>query len=390
MLLASTAGFLMGGLILLLRATGMHGAEWQAAAVQAHGHIQIFGWGGLMVIGISLHFLPRLFSVPLSHPDWPKRILQAMSAGLVLRVLAQPELGRESADVVRVTAALGLALGSTLELVAGALAIGLIGSLFRSAPITSKRVPSTGVRLLIGTAFVSFEIALVLNWIGTLQASFQLRPLVSARIDSVSVILGLTGFLTAISFAMSARLLPLYVQTKLPREQLIRASAASLVAGLVLRSTGILIDAGVLVGIGLIFQATAWCGGIVALRVFESRRQLPRRQVRVLTDPLQLHLVTAYCWLLVAASFSIIEGMRDLGIAIWLAPLDAERHALGAGFVTVLILGVGAEMLPGLARSKLRWPSLRWATLILANLAALARVGPLLIHDLPQAWNYRS
>ena len=310
-----------------------------------------------------------------------------MSSGLVLRVLAQPELARGSSDVIRVTAALGVTLGSTLELVAGTLAIGLIGSLFQRARITSKRVPSTGVRLLIGTAFVSFEIALMANWIGTLQASFQLRPLVSVRLDDVSVILGLTGFLTAISFAMSARLLPLYIQTMLPREHLIRASAAGIIAGLVLRTAGVVIDAQVLIGIGLISQAMAWCGGIVAIRVFEPRRQLPRRRVRVLTDPLQLHLVTAYCWLLLAALLSMLQGLHDLGIGVWIAPLDAERHALGAGFVTVLILGVGAEMLPGLARSRLHWPALRWATLVLANMAALARVTPLLIRDLPREWD---
>jgi uncharacterized protein involved in response to NO len=57
---------------------------------------------------------------------------------------------------------------------------------------------------------------------------------------------------------------------------------------------------------------------------------------------------------------------------------DAERHAIGAVFVTILILGVGAHLLPGFARRPLRSQSLTWGTLIIGNLAALLRVAPVL------------
>lgn len=49
--LAITAGF------------GLGGTRWPAAE-QAHGHIQVFGWAGLMVLGVGFHFLPRLRGAP--------------------------------------------------------------------------------------------------------------------------------------------------------------------------------------------------------------------------------------------------------------------------------------------------------------------------------------
>ena len=66
---------------------------------------------------------------------------------------------------------------------------------------------------------------------------------------------------------------------------------------------------------------------------------------------------------------------------------DAERHIIGAGFVTLLILGEGANLLPGFGRRPLRTQALVWTTLILGNLAALLRVGPVLLPGvLPSAW----
>src|SRR5690606_24892703 len=100
--------------------------------------------------------------------------------------------------------------------------------------------------------------------------------------------------------------------------------------------------------------------------------------VRPLSDPLQLHAISAYGWLVVAAGTLALEGLRMLGLPVPAVVPDAERHAIGAGFVTILILGVGAHLLPGFARLPLRSHGLLWGTLLLGNLAALLRVAPVL------------
>ncbi len=101
-------------------------------------------------------------------------------------------------------------------------------------------------------------------------------------------------------------------------------------------------------------------------------------QWRPLADPIQLHALSAYGWLLVAAALLVWAGLSGLGVLVASAPRDAEQHALGAGFVTLLILGVGAHLLPGFANRPLRSRKLIWLTLGLGHAAALLRVGPFL------------
>ena len=378
-LLALSGGFMLGGLLLLLRAIGARGAVWQAAAAQAHGHLQLFGWGGLMVLGVGLHFLPRLVSVPLTQPRLVRPALWLLVAGLVLRATCQPALSDGLPVTVRDLAALGLTLGATLELGGATLILVLILGLGRGMQRAVKKRIAPAVIGLIALAFVSFWLAIFTGWLGAINAAVDRDALIAPRLDNASVLPGLLGFLVPVSLAMSARLFPLYATTQLPDNRLLGLGAVMLAIGLVARLGGDLTQLDLLAGIGQLFQAVGISIAIRALRVFERRRTLPRREVRVLSDPLQLHLVSAYAWLGFAAVLLWFDGIDQLGLGLWQPVLDAQRHALGAGFVTLLIFGVGSEMLPGFAQSPLRRPRLRWATLVLGNLAALLRIAPLLL-----------
>jgi uncharacterized protein involved in response to NO len=305
-----------------------------------------------------------------------------MTLGLTARVVFQIVVPDAAAHAMRLTAALGLVVAASLELVAGLLAVVLIGSMLRRARVSARHAPSVSVRWLLATAFGSFMIALAANWVGSLQAAFRLERQIPYRSDEIVVLFGLVGFLVAVSLAMSARLFPLYIQTQRPREGWLRLCAPLLSLGLFIQASGILAQSSTLTGAGQLLEAAAVVTGTVALRIFEPRRQLPRRRVRVFTHPLQLHLVTAYLWLMIAGTLLTLAGLRDIGVGAPAIAPDAVRHALGAGFVTILIIGVGSELLPGLSQSRLRWPRLRWLTLVLANLAALIRVGFVLDHHL--------
>lgn len=370
---------MLGGLLLLLRAIGARGAVWQAAAAQAHGHLQLFGWGGLMVLGVGLHFLPRLVSVPLTQPRLVRPALWLLVAGLVLRATCQPALSDGLPVTVRDLAALGLTLGATLELGGATLILVLILGLGRGMQRAVKKRIAPAVIGLIALAFVSFWLAIFTGWLGAINAAVDRDALIAPRLDNASVLLGLLGFLVPVSLAMSARLFPLYATTQLPDNRLLGLGAVMLAIGLVARLGGDLTQLDLLAGIGQLLQAVGISIAIRALRVFERRRTLPRREVRVLSDPLQLHLVSAYAWLGFAAVLLWFDGIDQLGLGLWQPVLDAQRHALGAGFVTLLIFGVGSEMLPGFAQSPQRRPRLRWATLVLGNLAALLRIAPLLL-----------
>src|SRR5579883_1306009 len=63
---------------------------WWEAVVQAHGHLQLYGWAGLFVLGVVLHFFPRLCGAPLAHARLLPWLLGMAIVGLVLRAIGQP------------------------------------------------------------------------------------------------------------------------------------------------------------------------------------------------------------------------------------------------------------------------------------------------------------
>lgn len=378
-LLALSGGFLLGGLLFVLRASGAGGDAWQGAAAQAHGQIQIVGWGGLMILGVGLHFLPRMVSVPLARPAAARAALWLLVAGLLLRATSQPLLDNGLSHGVRLGAGASLVTGALLELAGATIVVRLLLGLGRGMTASAKKRITSAVVGLVGFGLISLWLAIALNGLGAIEAAVRGQALISSRLDHASVLLGLLGFLVPVSVAMSARLFPLYVATQMPRNAWLTVAALALISGLLIRLVGELARSGRLNGGGQIIEAAGIVAAAGALRIFERRRTLPRRVVRIWNDPLQLHLVSAYGWLCCAAFVLLCGGLEQFGVALWSPPLDVERHLIGAGFITLLIFGVGSEMLPGFTQASLHIPRLRWATLIIGNLAALWRVAPLLL-----------
>ena len=80
-------GFALAATLTVTRALGVTGLWW-AAAAQAHGHLQLYGWAGLFVLGVALHFVPRLRGAPLVGARWIPAILWAQAGSLALRKAA--------------------------------------------------------------------------------------------------------------------------------------------------------------------------------------------------------------------------------------------------------------------------------------------------------------
>ncbi|MBV9711741.1 MAG: hypothetical protein JO011_12625, partial [Ktedonobacteraceae bacterium] len=92
LLLGVGGGFLLATVLTLTFALSLPLNTWWTALAQAHGHLQLYGWAGLFVIGIALHFLPRLRGTPLAAPWLIPWIVIAQVAALLLRALSQPLL----------------------------------------------------------------------------------------------------------------------------------------------------------------------------------------------------------------------------------------------------------------------------------------------------------
>lgn len=362
--MALSGGFALGAVLFAARWRGDETGGWWIAAAQAHGQVQMLGWLGLMVLGVVLHFLPRLAGAPLRWPRAARGALWLIIAGLVLRSVAQPlrAAGWGTWPSVGLSAAAGLVLVG-VSVAVGLLLATVLGAAPRKGGALRPVLP------LFLVSFGSLWVAAGLNAYGLVQAA-RGAGVIPGSLDRVVVTVEFYGFLVPVAAAMTARTFPLYFQTHPPRVRLLAAALVGIVGGLALRVSG---DP-TLVGVGQALHGLALSVVIVALRVFGPRRPLPRRPVRPLRDPLQLHALSAYGWLATTALVTLMAGACQRWPALPSIPADVEWHALGAGFATLLILGVGAHMLPGFARREVRSHGLLWATLALGNLAALLRI----------------
>ncbi len=383
MVLAGTAGFGLGAALFAASALGLPLGLWWPAAAQAHGHVQVFGFGGLMVLGVGLHFLPRLRGSSLLHPARTRAGALLLIVGLALRALSQPALAATDGSGTHVSILEAcLVVSGVLELLGASLILLQMGSVLRRGPPLRSRTHLWPVLPFFVTAFATYWLALGINLAGLLAAARSGTALVADDFDDLSTQVGFYGFLIPISVAMAERNFPILFRTPLPNLPLLRAGLAVLLAGLGLRAAGALASSTQATGLGALATAAAIGMFFLGLGIVAPRRPLPRQPVRPLREPIQLHAVTAFLWLLFVAFLLLQTALAAWDSSVVAVSQDAERHALGAGFVTVLILGLGAQLLPGFANRRRRSDALLWVTLVLGNGAALLRVAPALISSL--------
>ena len=66
-------GFALAGHLAFLIGFNQSLGDGFASHIQIHGHLQLVGWAGLFIIGISLHFIPTFikcphFTTPMDSP----------------------------------------------------------------------------------------------------------------------------------------------------------------------------------------------------------------------------------------------------------------------------------------------------------------------------------
>ncbi len=397
------AGFLLAAILSVTQAFGLPLGSWWPALVQAHGHVQVFGWAGLLVVGVSLHFLPRLRGAPLTYPGVAPWLLSLLGGGLVLRVLSQPLLALAAPSTFLwkvLLAGAGLA-----ECVGASSVVGLLCLTLRRGPSLASR---PALRAFLPFAFVGllcFWLALTLNAAEGIRVLLADQALLSGRLDSTIVQLGLFGFLVPLALGMAARVLPLYLGLRPLSARALWPVFSGYVIGLALSLLIPSLDStsawmGILNGIAALLMASA-----LLLFILLQGLLLPRRWTRLMLPAVQTQRVSvparpypvaqgndrtvfgpfawlirsAFGWLALAALALGSDGVGQLIGSVAPISVDAIRHATTVGFVMLLIFGVGQRMLPGFAGRKLLSPRLVTATLWLGITAALLRVVPALV-----------
>lgn len=404
LLMGAGGGFVLASILTLSFIFPVPLGAWWTAVAQAHGHLQLYGWAGLFVLGVALHFLPRLYGAPLASARLIPWLVGIMAGSLILRAISQPLLAMNAESLWRI----GLLVSGIGEV--GAMSIVLL-MLIRTAlsrPRAAAQRPAywSVFPFLLG-AFGSLALASISNLVNMVQAVSG-SGLVMESGDALNVNLGLFGFLLPMALAMSARSLPMYAGLDAFPRRILWPLAGVYFAGLTLfclSNSGSALStwATIMGGLGMLLL-----GGIVLLFVgiflilVRRRGRIPMRVAKLAPSPQALTqtyqqqitkerghygpfvalVASAYLWALLGALLLLIDGGSMLVTGRELITFDAVRHSFALGFLALLICGIAPRMLPSFSSGSIVSPKLVSATLWLGNSAAILRVGSLLLAPL--------
>lgn len=396
-LTALTTGFGLAVMLSLHAGLGWSVGDWWTPTIQAHGHVQLIGWLGLFIVGVSLFFVPRLSGVPLKHPWLVPWSVSLLLAGVVLRGLLQPVAWLLPPDLT----AVGLMLSAVLE------ALGVAIYLFLILTSVVRAGNDRAALALIRPYLVTT----VIGWIGftmlNVDLSFGLWSVRGVIYDlawtrhATELYLGAT--LIPVCLAFSVRTFPLYLRLPAARWGVQAFGIGYLVVFALSWVFDVLPDwderrtvSGISHALkGILLLLFVWkLDVLLRLRDPWTTDQIaePSTGARPTRPGLPDHgefgaferlLYLAYGWLVVGAALEVVLGVYRLFGAP--EPIDADglRHVFLAGFVSSLLIGMAPRMVPGFVHERtVAYPALVNVTFWLWAPATLARILPLLLSPL--------
>lgn len=334
--------------------------------VNAHGHAQIFGWVGLFIMGFAYQALPRFWHARLAAPRLAVAVFAAMLLGITVRTAGMAMHGEPWA----LSAAMA---GGALEIAAIAVFATQLAVTFRRGDAPWEPylcfVFSALLFFLVQAGFSVWHTATTMTaatreqllwYVGTYQA--VLRDL---------QIHGLALFMI---LGVSMRLLP--GAYGLPAISRRRAHAA------------LLLLLAAVIGESVVFIAYRWTdnhalaaalmlpwlmlavGSLLMPWKWKLWRQMPQH------DRSSKFIRAAYGWLAVSMAMLLLLPVYQAvsGIPFSHAYYGGIRHAITVGFISLMIMGVAAKVVPTLNGIDSRKLSPLWGPFVLVNVGCLLRV----------------
>jgi NnrS protein len=362
-----TVGALWGAVSLAQIAIGKSFLQLHLVqSIHAHAHAMIFGWVGLFVMGFAYQSFPRFKNTTLWRPELANLSFYLMLAGIATRMSAELLIHSE----------LGLALGTfaaVVELISVAL---FLTVLYKTASRSLE--PRNRYELFLVASFVWFFAQAILSDVfffakATAVGQQQLIRRI-ALIDGPLRDLQLLGFAALIIAGVSQRFVPLVYGLRRPkkdRQSLIFAIMNVALVLNVVSYVAVLTTGNLMWGIGLEFAyllMPAWAVLLaIQLGVFHKPAQ-PDRTFKFIR--------AAYVWLIIANSmmpFFLLYGIAThQGFAH--AYMGAHRHAFTVGFISMMIMGVAARVVPILAGVDASKLSGLWGPFLLITIGNSGRV----------------
>ncbi|MBZ0169024.1 membrane protein [Candidatus Methylomirabilis lanthanidiphila] len=374
LLFALTFGSTLGALTLatLTLPWNFLGGLSTDSARLAHGYTQVFGFAALFIMGVAYHVIPRFKAAPLAAPGAASASFWLQTGGVLvvaIGVLVGPPM-------VGPTQFVG---ASTL--LAAALAFGWVihRSLDAGAP-TPERFERY-LRAGCGWLVVAAALAVV-----TAAGVDPLQPAVWEA--------ALWGFAGSWILGMGLRIIPVFLGLSLPSPR----TNTVLFAGYQLAALAWILVAVIETWVPLP-GLRALSGITLSLTVGMFVLQLGilgpwENQTTVGDRGYEKFLIAAYAWLLVASAFmpmwSAVSALA--GDPMPALVLDFGRHAFTLGFLTQIIVGVAARLIPVFAGTPLWSTGWRDTTFYLLNAAIATRGLELLVEvaGLAGVWPYIS
>lgn len=402
--LAIFAGFAIGAHLAFVIGFDFSLGQGFYSFIQTHGHVQLVGWAGLFIIGISLHVIPRLASVPIPHPQWVAPVLWLMAVGLLLRSLGHTLVPYLAGSALFGPVSWLVAGSGLLEWCGVVMYVSLLITTLRGVGDIRRQPALLSVRPYFGMMLTGWFLYSSCNLVLVIDMALRNGVTVNQGWNAFAVQIFIGLVLLPVAFAFSVRMLPLYLTLRAP-DWPVRGTAYAYLAFVGLQIIPMappLIESAPGIASSLSSLGTVLRGGVVVWFVWQFdillRRYDPwtvkrdlhpgpdRRPARPgLPDygefgRFERLVYAAYVWLLLAALFEILLGGTTLFGYPSPIGVDAVRHVYLLGFITHLIFGVSIRLVPGLLKVKrVASPRLVDATLWLGGVAVVCRVVPLIV-----------
>jgi uncharacterized protein involved in response to NO len=397
--IALGAGFPLGAYLAIAMGIGFPLGSGVVGVIQTHGHVQLVGWVGLFIMGISLHVIPRLAGVSIASRHGSGWILWLMAVGLGLRSIGYPVLASLT-ETIWAKPVVWLVAGSGLLEWGGILMYaGLLGRAICDMTERRERPALRMVQPYMGMMAIGWVLYASLNLGLLVHMALRGTVVVHQPWNQFAIQLFMGLVLLPVAFAFSVRMLPLYLRLPAPTwpvRGMAYAYAASVVVQ-VLPTAPVLFqlapqEALALSSLGMVMKGGVILGFVWQLDVL-TRHRLPWTVHRKLhpgperrpTRPglpdygefgrFERLVYAAYVWLVLAAGGEVVSGLATLvGNPLVISP-TAIRHIYLLGFITLLIFGMAVRMLPGFwQKRRVASPALVGATFWIGNLAVGCRI----------------
>ncbi len=342
---------------------------WWAHITPIHGHIQLFGFATLFIMGIAYHVVPRFLMTELYNGAMARASFYIMAAGILLSMIFS------DLAMSRPVFFYGAAFAGFLEVVSVALFIkNIVQTVKRSSAkpqLHTKYLQYGSLWLLAGAlSYFLFELA------QAIPSAQEFAP----RFKDASIHIMLFGFIFLFVSGVALRVLHLFMGLREPQDKFTGLALKLINIGLVIFTAHYLLnDGNVLKNVLLVSGSIMLV--LSTLMVVYNLRVLQKPVVDLSSAPLprdyEKYIRAAFLWLSLGAvlfSAGNILSLSASQIILSQSLILIARHVLTIGFMAQVAFGMASRIVPVFEGRELKSARILNAGFYLLNAGVILRV----------------